>query len=114
IIHRTLRRPPGVSNSPAFPVKLNHWKSSLLFHALSRAKSLRAFAENVLAGKEVKKAVGATFASTSIYRYVERKVARVTGLEPATSGVTGRHSNQLSYTRAFLGSPAAASHRRFR
>jgi len=23
----------------------------------------------------------------------------VTGLEPATSGVTGRHSNQLSYTR---------------
>ena len=27
------------------------------------------------------------------------KVARVTGLEPATSGVTGRHSNQLSYTR---------------
>ena len=29
----------------------------------------------------------------------DRKVARVTGLEPATSGVTGRHSNQLSYTR---------------
>ena len=28
-----------------------------------------------------------------------QKVARVTGLEPATSGVTGRHSNQLSYTR---------------
>jgi hypothetical protein len=24
----------------------------------------------------------------------------VTGLEPATSGVTGRHSNQLSYTRS--------------
>ena len=23
----------------------------------------------------------------------------MTGLEPATSGVTGRHSNQLSYTR---------------
>ncbi|VVT11902.1 hypothetical protein HOE425_330625 [Hoeflea sp. EC-HK425] len=31
-----------------------------------------------------------------------REVARVTGLEPATSGVTGRHSNQLSYTRAFV------------
>ena len=28
-------------------------------------------------------------------------MARVTGLEPATSGVTGRHSNQLSYTRLF-------------
>ena len=27
----------------------------------------------------------------------EGKVARATGLEPATSGVTGRHSNQLSY-----------------
>ncbi len=27
-------------------------------------------------------------------------MARVTGLEPATSGVTGRHSNRLSYTRA--------------
>ena len=26
-------------------------------------------------------------------------VARLTGLEPATSGVTGRHSNQLSYNR---------------
>ena len=28
------------------------------------------------------------------------KVARLTGLEPATPGVTGRYSNQLSYNRA--------------
>ena len=31
------------------------------------------------------------------------KVARLTGLEPATPGVTGRYSNQLSYNRAFSG-----------
>ena len=30
------------------------------------------------------------------------KVARLTGLEPATPGVTGRYSNQLSYNRAFF------------
>ena len=30
----------------------------------------------------------------------KRKVAGVTGLEPATSGVTGQRSNQLSYTPA--------------
>jgi hypothetical protein len=29
------------------------------------------------------------------------KVARLTGLEPATPGVTGRYSNQLSYNRAW-------------
>ena len=28
------------------------------------------------------------------------KVARLTGLEPATPGVTGRYSNHLSYNRA--------------
>ena len=32
----------------------------------------------------------------------EEKMARVTGLEPAASGVTGRRSNQLSYTRALV------------
>ena len=31
-------------------------------------------------------------------------MARLTGLEPATSGVTGRHSNQLSYNRYSLSS----------
>ncbi len=35
--------------------------------------------------------------NSGYWRYI--KMARVTGLEPATSGVTGRHSNRLSYTR---------------
>ncbi len=32
--------------------------------------------------------------------YEGKAVARLTGLEPATPGVTGRYSNQLSYNRA--------------
>jgi hypothetical protein len=31
-----------------------------------------------------------------------RTVAERTGLEPATSGVTGQHSNQLNYRSAFF------------
>ena len=34
------------------------------------------------------------------------KVAERTGLEPATSGVTGRRSNQLNYRSAFSGAKA--------
>ncbi len=33
---------------------------------------------------------------------IRLRMARVTGLEPATLGVTGRYSNQLSYTRITL------------
>ena len=32
---------------------------------------------------------------------IKEKLARWTGLEPATPGVTGRYSNQLSYHRAW-------------
>ncbi len=39
-------------------------------------------------------------------------MARVTGLEPATSGVTGRHSNHLSYTRACQKRLLTLPHRR--
>ena len=35
---------------------------------------------------------------SEIKRTLTSGVAGVTGLEPATSGVTGRRSNQLSYT----------------
>ena len=37
-----------------------------------------------------------------------KMVAGVTGLEPATSGVTGRRSNQLSYTPEAVGTAAVA------
>ena len=37
--------------------------------------------------------------ATKILKY-KKLVARETGLEPATPGVTGRYSNQLSYSRA--------------
>lgn len=42
----------------------------------------------------------------------KNKMARVTGLEPATSGVTGQHSNQLSYTRASFLKPIHNWHKR--
>ena len=34
--------------------------------------------------------------------FTRTKVAERTGLEPATSGVTGQHSNRLNYRSAFL------------
>ena len=37
------------------------------------------------------------------------EVAGATGLEPATSGVTGRRSNQLNYRSAFSGAHARPS-----
>ncbi|SCM74819.1 hypothetical protein KL86PLE_130365 [uncultured Pleomorphomonas sp.] len=41
-----------------------------------------------------------SIAQRNDFKLILEEVAGVTGLEPATSGVTGRHSNQLSYTPA--------------
>ncbi len=41
-------------------------------------------------------------------------MARLTGLEPATPGVTGRYSNQLSYNRAISRSHRCNLFGRFR
>jgi hypothetical protein len=41
----------------------------------------------------------------------DMEVAGATGLEPATSGVTGRRSNQLSYAPAGAAPPRAAGRR---
>ena len=38
-------------------------------------------------------------------RLSNRNLAERTGLEPATSGVTGQHSNQLNYRSALTYSP---------
>src|SRR5690554_5942222 len=48
-----------------------------------------------MAGREMKKPPHLSMRGLS-------KMARRTGLEPATPGVTGRYSNQLNYRRALL------------
>ena len=52
--------------------------------------------ENTINGSKIWKKIF-NLESDSTYWKVKFEMARMTGLEPATSGVTGRHSNQLSY-----------------
>ncbi len=60
-------------------------------------KATRIVAQYALAGDKLS-------AKQELQKTEERgeEVARLTGLEPATPGVTGRYSNQLSYNRASI------------
>ena len=43
---------------------------------------------------------------------LKQEMAERTGLEPATSGVTGQHSNQLNYRSALTYSPKALANKK--
>ncbi len=52
-----------------------------------------------LCSEDLRLQTGSGISGASQSLKLSGKMARVTGLEPAASGVTGRRSNQLSYTR---------------
>ena len=71
------------------------------WHAADRRRSTkrRSCSVDLLQSSKIR-ASGKLKLSLRRARQTIEGMARVTGLEPATSGVTGRHSNRLSYTRA--------------
>ena len=77
-------------------------------HSADRSTHLKIVVVALVAGIGIKTAASRAaflFAAVSICDSLERstsshrKMARETGLEPAASAVTGRRSNQLSYSR---------------
>jgi hypothetical protein len=81
-----------------------HWKLAYLAanHRLSNRRSSVAGTTAAFADMDGNRQIpGAETINQAVCQLFmfQSTVARVTGLEPATSGVTGRRSNQLSYTR---------------
>src|SRR5262245_19671423 len=60
-----------------------------------------------LVGKRHLSRLSDSFRDATLGADFQAEMARVTGLEPAASGVTGRRSNQLSYTRLSPGTGRA-------
>src|ERR1700678_2065005 len=72
---------------------------------------MRPTCESFLAGNGQKPTRGCGYVASNEKPFrkaiLGEKMAGATGLEPATSGVTGRHSNQLSYAPASSAQKAA-------
>ncbi len=70
-------------------------------HATGKRRWFAINRRNIAAITETRAQTASQAQALTVNRALE--VARETGLEPATSGVTGRRSNQLSYSPARLG-----------
>ena len=81
---------------PATPGVTGRYSNQLNY----RSEDLLVIIQSTLSRKSgTRLALGALIKILSYY-FCCKQMARLTGLEPATPGVTGRYSNQLSYNRA--------------